>query len=116
MIPASWIDALFEKFESFYGAQFVNKWKNTNITKTKLEWAEALGRFDGDILKQAVDYCRENITDPPSLPHFVSICKSFRPVAAHKPLMLTHEYLGKTPHGLQMIADIKEMLKQKRIV
>lgn len=112
MIPLSWIDALFEKFESFYGSQFVNKWKNTNIAKTKMEWAEALGRFDRDVLKDAVEHCRDNVVDPPSLPHFVSICKSFREKPA-QPLLLTHNF-QKTEHGLQMLKDIKEMLKLKR--
>ncbi len=113
-LPLTWIDALFQKFENFYGADFTRKWGEvSDVVKLKQEWAEKLFQFNGDTLRQAIDHCAEHVPKPPSLPEFVIICKSMKPAPEHQ-----HYLPGKfekTEYGLQMMEKIKILLANKRI-
>lgn len=111
MLPLSWIDALFLKFESFYGASFAHKWKGANVDAVKLEWAEGLGRFNGETIKRALYFLRENNPHPPSLPEFILICKSLRvDNASVLHLIRRHEI---SLEGLAKLEEIKKMLSKK---
>ena len=122
-LPLTWINALFDKFERFYGQDFARKWAigkidpETGINETlmamKREWAEGLGKFEGQTLRQAAEYCRENVPKPPSLPEFITICKQMRPAPEHQ-YCLPNKF-EKTEYGLQMMEKIKTMLANKRI-
>ncbi len=113
-LPLTWINALFEKFESFYGADFTRKWGETrDVDKLKQEWAERLFPFSGDVLRQAVDHCGANVPKPPSLPEFVIICKNMKPAPEHQHYL--PDKFEKTAYGMQMMEKIKTMLANKRI-
>ena len=114
-IPLTWINALFEKFERFYGQDFVRKWNISNVDAMKQEWAEGLARFEGETLRMAVEYCRENVAKPPSLPEFIIICKEQRPLAMHQPFLSDMRKFEKTEHGMKMMENIKQMLKNKTV-
>jgi hypothetical protein len=109
-LPLPWIEALFAKFSAFYGAQFAQKWAGSNLDQVKTEWADALGRFEGLTLKAAVEHCRDNVQFPPSLPEFVTICKSQRVRPEHQ-LFLPHNFT-KSDKGAEILAGIKAMLKK----
>lgn len=109
-LPLHWVDVLFQKFEAFYGAQFAQKWVGCDVSQVKQEWAEGLGRFDGETLKAALAHCRDNNQFPPSLPEFIVACKAYRVRPEHQ-LMLTHKF-ERSERGAEMLAGIKAMLKK----
>jgi hypothetical protein len=109
-LPRSWIDALFLRFSSYYGEQFISKWKHTDIEQTKNDWAEALWKYDREILKVALEYCREESKYPPSLPEFVQMCKNARPIAERHAL-LDHKW-QKSENSKELFAGIKKMLEK----
>lgn len=113
-LPLTWINALFQKFESYYGQDFVRKWAGTDVMAVKQEWAEKLGKFDGETLRQSAEYCAENVPKPPSLPEFVTICKNMRPAREHMPYLPKPEF-EKTEYGMKMMAEIKKLLAGKVI-
>ena len=112
-LPLTWINALFEKFEHFYGQDFARKWSVSDIDAMKQEWAEKLWQFDGATLKAAVDHCSENVPKPPSLPEFILICKQQRPHPAHQTLLPNK--FEKTEYGMKAMEGIKAMLKNKLV-
>ena len=112
-LPRNWIDALFLRFSSYYGEQFINKWKHTDMEQTKNDWAEALWKFDSRTLKAALEYCREESKYPPSLPEFVQMCKACRPIAESHPL-LTHKF-EKSERADQFISEMKKMLEKGKV-
>jgi hypothetical protein len=111
-LPRSWIDALFLRFSSYYGEQFISKWKHTDIEQTKNDWAEALWKYDSATLKAALEYCREESKYPPSLPEFVQMCKNAKPVI--NKYALGHKF-EKSPRASQFIADMKKMLEKGKV-
>jgi hypothetical protein len=112
VLPLTWINALFQKFERFYGQDFVRKWAGTDVMAVKQEWAEKLGKFDGETLRQAAEYCGDNIAKPPSLPEFVTICKNMRPAPVHH-AFLPEPKFEKTEYGMKMAAELKKLLAKK---
>jgi len=114
-LPTTWINALFAKFQQFYGQDFVRKWASNDIEATKTEWAEKLFQFDREVLRLAVEYCSENVPKPPSLPEFIAICKSMKPAREHA-VMLPPPKFEKTDYGMQMLDEIKKLVAKKRVI
>lgn len=114
-LPLTWINALFEKFETYYGADFSRKWGQVrDIDKLKQEWGEKLFPFDRDILRMALDYCAENVPKPPSLPEFVGICKAMKPAREHVQYLPPPTF-EKTEVGMKALAEIKKLIEKKRM-
>jgi len=114
-LPRHWIDALFVRFSSYYGEQFISKWRNVDIEQTKADWAEALWRFDSTTLKTALEYCREDpkyASYPPSLPEFIQMCKNARPVT--KQYALGHKF-EKSEKADEFIANMYKMLEKGKV-
>ena len=114
-LPMTWINVLFQRFERFYGQDFVRKWGNGDIEATKQEWAEKLFQFDREVLRLAVEHCSENVSKPPSLPEFVTICKNMKPAREHVNYLPAPTF-EKTEFGMQMLADLKKLIAKKRII
>lgn len=112
-LDPSWIDALFARFEAMYGQQFVDKWKNVDIAMVKQEWADALHGMDREIIKAALQACRENNTFPPSSPEFYQLCRSLRTTPTFQKLPKP-EYPPEKARA--NIAKIKAMLEKSKMV
>lgn len=117
-LPLHWIDALFTRLNSFYGERFVNMWKTTDLEIVKQEWADGLGKFDTATLKAALEYFRDHIPKdraafPPTLPEFISICKSVRPTPEQQ-MYLAHKF-EKSDRSDEFIATMKSMLKKSEV-
>jgi hypothetical protein len=70
MLPNTWIDALFSRFEGLYGNQFVQKWDGLDVNNIKKVWAETLDGITGEQIKLALIECGKSCKFPPSAPEF----------------------------------------------
>lgn len=109
MLPRSWVDALFAKFETMYGQNFIEKWKNTNLENVKQAWSEELGSFDGETLKAALEACKETCKYSPTLPEFYQLCKAMKKAPEHE-LYLPHHKQYSTEVAEENLKKIKSML------
>ncbi|MFP3549726.1 hypothetical protein SB861_03290 [Paraburkholderia sp. SIMBA_049] len=90
-IPDHWIDRLFAKMGTMYGAAFAAMWRDIDLAEIKATWKHGLGEahVTDEGLRRGVAalfYTRR----PPNLPEFIELCA--RP-AMHRqnPLTLTNE-------------------------
>ncbi len=77
-LPSQWIDRLFSRFSSMYGAAWLEKWRGVDPADVRRTWAEDLAGFDGETLRRALDPAKASCQFPPSCPEFVAICRQFR--------------------------------------
>lgn len=74
-LPESWVDSLLARMSAMYGEKFVRQWERTNPDAMRDMWADALGPFDGERIKWALQYLIANNPFPPTLPEFVGLCR-----------------------------------------
>lgn len=74
-IPAQWIERLFSKFESIYGAQFRAMWNGVPVDEMKATWRQGLGAANvtDDGLRRGVA-ALFHTRKPPNLPEFIELC------------------------------------------
>lgn len=73
-LPSAWIDRIFEKLLTRYGAKFSEQWRGLDPDRLKNAWAEDLFGFTGDEIKRGLDACRFKVW-PPTLPEFMTMCR-----------------------------------------
>jgi len=105
---------LFIRFTTIYGHAWSSLHKEGEfIEKFKREWAEALGVFDTQIIKEALLYCRTRFRLPPNIPEFIECCKFFenrrRPTMAPR----TESKPRDVESGKQHLQKIKKLLNMK---
>ena len=113
MLPRSWIDALFTKFETMYGQQFIDKWKNCNVDQVKQTWAEELGSLNGETIKAGIEVCKDTCKFPPSLPEFYQLCKSMRKPPEQR-FNLPHHKKYSPEVAKENLEKIKDLLKHSK--
>lgn len=76
VLPDSWIERLFQKFEDWYGAKWAAQYGDFPRERVKATWAEELGGFatQGDAIAQAIN-AQKNSPFPPTLPEFLVLCR-----------------------------------------
>ena len=71
------IDNLFLKLAAMYGHVWKSLYKSGEfLAFTKLEWLNALARFDDDIITKALLHSQNHWEYPPTLPQFIECCKT----------------------------------------
>ena len=74
------INVLFLKFAAFYGQVWKSLFKHSDFLNfTKIEWEKGLGRFETQVLIEAIERCRDGRHHkdfPPTLPQFIDLCRS----------------------------------------
>jgi len=78
-LPSAAVDRLFARLVAIYGAQkMTTAWGNVDVAERNRTWAEGLGRFDLDVIGEALRALAESGSGwPPSLPEFVDRCEGF---------------------------------------
>ena len=74
-LPDSWVDSLLARMSAMYGEKFVRQWEKTDPAAMRDMWADALGPFDSERIKWALQNLLANNPFPPTLPEFVMICR-----------------------------------------
>ena len=70
------MDRLFQKLSLTYGKTFIEKWTGIPMEAVKAEWADKLGKFELESIKDALEHCQTNVEFPPTLPQFIQICQA----------------------------------------
>lgn len=91
--PQKTVKGLFMLFHGWYGNLFLSRFESGDKDKAGKDrgtlsamaiWQSALGRFDGDVVREAADRCQvEHPKYPPTLPEFVAICRAAQPREAY---------------------------------
>ena len=82
-LPASWINALFEKMSMSYGKKFSDQWGAVDPAKMADFWAIELAGYTGPELSRGVVEMGSKDW-PPSLPEFKRMCRPpIDPIAAY---------------------------------
>lgn len=81
-----WIERLFSRLASLYGAAFGRQWEGTNIAEVKTVWAEKLGGFTATQIGAALKGCDDR-QYPPNLPEFIEMCRVAAKREAHPPAL-----------------------------
>ena len=75
-LPDSWVKSLQDRMAAMYGSAFLAKWEKTDPDAFHNAWADALGRFNGDQIKWALESLVSAGREfPPSLPEFAALCR-----------------------------------------
>jgi hypothetical protein len=115
VLPSAAVDRLFARFAAIYGAQkMAGAWGNVDVAERNATWAEGLGRFDLDVIGDAVRELGEDGTGwPPSLPEFAAVCQRHhdRPGRNVKALPVPRRTDADLAHGREQMARIRAMLR-----
>lgn len=76
-LPKHWMEALFAKMIAFYGSKFALMWQGSNSAEVQKVWAVELFKLSREQLKAGSDSLSA-LPKPPTLPEFISLCKSAR--------------------------------------
>lgn len=72
------IDLLFMRFAASYGFLWQNIFHSQEqLEFVKSEWADALTKYSVEVIEKAYLYCRANHKNPPTLPQFTEICRTY---------------------------------------
>lgn len=77
MLPESWIEKIFSKFEARYGSMFHDRWKGCDLANVKATWAEELAPFAQR--PEAIGHALKVLAAakfPPTLPEFIEACRN----------------------------------------
>lgn len=74
-LPDAWVESLLARMLAIYGQKFRAQWADVPPEAMRETWAVALGRFDGERIKWALDQMIAACPWPPTLPEFVSLCR-----------------------------------------
>ena len=113
-LPSAAVDRLFARFAAIYGAQKIaGTWGNVDVDERNATWAEGLGRFDLDVIGDAVRELAEDGTGwPPSLPEFAAVCQRHadRPCRSVRALPVPKRSAAEIAEGAANMQRIKAML------
>lgn len=71
---SAWIDRLFDRLAAMYGARFADMWRGASMATVKATWAEDLGDYTVEEIKQGIEACKRKEW-PPTLPEFLTMCR-----------------------------------------
>lgn len=76
-LPKHWVEALFAKMSAFYGSKFATMWSGSKPEEVQKAWAIELAKLSREQLKAGSD-AMTAFAKPPTLPEFVTHCKTTR--------------------------------------
>ncbi len=74
-LPDAWVESLLARMLAIYGQKFRSQWADVPAESMRETWAVALGRFDGERIKWALEQMIATCPWPPTLPEFAALCR-----------------------------------------
>ncbi len=74
-LPDAWVESLLARMLAIYGQKFRSQWADGPAEAMRETWAVALGRFDGERIKWALEQMIATCPWPPTLPEFAALCR-----------------------------------------
>lgn len=74
-LPTAWVERIFERMSSYYGARFADAWRGIEPDAMKRCWADELGEYTGEEIARGVAALKSRDW-PPTLPEFLKLCRS----------------------------------------
>ncbi|AUT62905.1 hypothetical protein [Paraburkholderia terrae] len=113
-IPEHWVERLFERMESIWGARFQDFWRNVpDPEQIKAVWREGLAGMSGEALRRGVAALFHE-KSPPTLPRFIELCHIDPMYVQREQPALTHAHCV-TPVGEAHLAKIQELLAKHNL-
>ena len=113
-LPDKVVETLFLRFTTRYGHAWSSLHKEGEfIGSFKREWAEALGGFNTQIIKEALLYCRTHYRLPPNIPEFFECCKMFKERKCSTTAPRPDTKPRDLEKGRQQLKKIKQLLNMK---
>lgn len=120
LLPASWVDRIFDRMQGLYGSLWVDRWRtgvidgqgrDIGLLNAKATWCAELGRYANEPhrITRGLDGCRAKAL-PPTLPEFCTLCDQNPEVipAPHKALprpKVDPNAIAEKLAGLQEVAN-----------
>lgn len=73
-LPTTWVERIFERMSSYYGARFADAWRGIDPDAMKRCWADELGEYTGEEIARGVQALKTREW-PPTLPEFLKLCR-----------------------------------------
>lgn len=71
-------ETLYIRFSAIYGDKFVKSYHHDDFKKVwYAEWAEGLKGINVTVIKDSLEYCKQNVEWPPSIAEFRNICEKY---------------------------------------
>ncbi|SAL05989.1 hypothetical protein AWB78_07813 [Caballeronia calidae] len=113
-IPEHWVERLFDRMQSIWGARFADFWRNSpEPDAVKAVWREGLADLTDNALRRGVAALIHEKA-PPTLPRFRELCHVDPMYVAPSVPVLTHEHRI-TPVGIDNKAKIDAILAKHRL-
>lgn len=105
------IDRLFERFEAYYGAAWLDQWVGQKQVEVRAVWEEELGEFT--LLEIAAALKLLDSPHPVRLPEFRDLCKKARATAWRPPPgpLVIEDKRRVAPETIQSIKSILTGMK-----
>jgi hypothetical protein len=106
------IDRLFLKFTAFYGQLWRSQLKCEDFMGfMKNEWCEALAHVEDKNLDKAIQHCLNKKEFPPTLPHFIDLCKEEKKSIFFQKNQQEERNKSKPEVALKYLTQIKKKLQ-----
>ncbi|MGF6607087.1 hypothetical protein OKW45_001987 [Paraburkholderia sp. WSM4175] len=108
-IPEYWIERLFARMESIWGARFQDFWRNvSDPNEVKAVWGEGLADVTDEGLKRGVAALFHE-PGPPTLPRFLELCRPQPAMYTPNRAALTDERRTAPGEAREQLARIREI-------
>ena len=109
-MPAEWVTRLFSRFQAIYGNRVQTMWKDADPNEVRAVWADALGPYEAQDVKRALEAMVMAYTEfPPTLPQFIALCRDSRSARTQAVAKLDYNPRGPMPdHVKALIAKLKK--------
>lgn len=73
-IPNAWIERLWDRLKTMYGAKFIDLWRDVDPIQLKQAWAEEFAGYTANEIKRGLEACKIR-PFPPTLPELLTLCR-----------------------------------------
>ncbi|WP_233866708.1 hypothetical protein [Paraburkholderia adhaesiva] len=109
-IPETWVEKLFVKMDTIYGAPFADMWRAADADEMKSTWRQGLSaaNLTDEGLRRGVAALFRT-KRPPNLPEFIELCSPTPAMYRQSPLALTDEQRTPPEQAREQLAKVHDL-------